>query len=278
MEFFYIFGPSIVFCIFLISILSYFGMHIIRREAVFIDISVAQISAVGVILSHSFFHIEEDSLFFYLTPFLLVVFSSFFYALCKKYLKEISIEAVIGITYAVAAAFVLFWAGIQTGSHTHIEEIMNGSILWLEWEDVFAGSAVYIFILSIFLLFNRHFERITELYRKNDKEYSLKDLLWDFIFYLVLGVAIIYSVKKAGIILVFTLLIFPSTAGIVFGNSWKSSWLYSLFFGVASILPGLIFSDNFDFSVGPSIALSCVIISLLFINIRSLKNRRAKKD
>jgi len=43
------------------SVLGYLGLHVLKREVIFIDIAVAQVSAWGAIAAHMIFHVHADS-------------------------------------------------------------------------------------------------------------------------------------------------------------------------------------------------------------------------
>jgi hypothetical protein len=112
----------------LLTLTSYFGIHVLKREIIFIDIALAQItvlgSAMALYLEHSF-HIHEVMLgSINLSDTLAYVFSLLFCmgaALIFTFLKnpkiKIPIEAFIGIAYALAttAAVIILDKGARRG-------------------------------------------------------------------------------------------------------------------------------------------------------------------
>jgi len=59
----YILGLPFLMCLIIGAILGYFGIHVLKREVIFIDIAVAQVAAVGSIAAHLAFDVEEDHLY-----------------------------------------------------------------------------------------------------------------------------------------------------------------------------------------------------------------------
>src|SRR5207247_9218149 len=56
--------PPFVACMVLVAMLSYLGLHVIAREVVFVDLSVAQMAALGS-LTAMLIHVEADSTWAY---------------------------------------------------------------------------------------------------------------------------------------------------------------------------------------------------------------------
>ena len=52
--------PPFVACMILVAMLSYLGLHVIAREVIFVDLSLAQMAALGS-LSALLIHVSPDS-------------------------------------------------------------------------------------------------------------------------------------------------------------------------------------------------------------------------
>jgi zinc/manganese transport system permease protein len=66
------------------AILGYSGIHVLKREVIFIDIALAQIAAVGTIIAHLAFDAEEGTLPAYIFSFGCVLSIAAFYALVRS--------------------------------------------------------------------------------------------------------------------------------------------------------------------------------------------------
>jgi zinc/manganese transport system permease protein len=87
---------------------------------------------------------------------------------------------------------------------------------------------------------------------------------WDFLFYGSFGLVVTSSVKIAGVLLVFGLLVIPSVAGILTSRSPGRALAVGWTFAFLASLLGLIGSVHFDFPAAPSIlvALSVLLVVL----------------
>ena len=45
-------APALVACLLLAFILSYFGLHVLLREVIFVDLALAQLAALGAAVGH----------------------------------------------------------------------------------------------------------------------------------------------------------------------------------------------------------------------------------
>ena len=156
-----ILGLPFLACILMSSILGYLGMHVLKREVIFIDIALAQIAAVGSIAAHMAFEVHGDSLTAYLCSCGCVLLAAGFYAFVRNMVSQISLEAVIGISYAIAAAAVLFLVGIAPGGHVHIQHILSGSLLWTNWRQIITSLIVFSVIGCIFYLVKEPMKEIS---------------------------------------------------------------------------------------------------------------------
>ena len=249
-----ILGLPFLACVLMSSILGYLGTHVLKREVIFVDIALAQIAAVGSVAAHIIFKVHGGSAVAYICSFGCVLLAAGFYAFVRSRISEISIEAVIGISYAIAAAAALFLVGIAPGGHLHIQHILSGSLLWVGWKQIITNFVVFSAIGLCFYLIRKPIAAISNSYKKGTAK-SLNIVFWDFAFYVLLGVVITLSVEIAGIVVVFAFLIIPATIsatlklrlGLQIIVIWASAILASL--------AGLLFAYYLDFSIGPAIAL-----------------------
>ena len=99
-----ILGVPFLACILMSTILGYLGLHVLKREIIFVDIALAQIAAVGAIAAHISFKVHGNSLLVYTCSMGTVFSIAAFYAIARRTIVQISLEAIIGISYATAAA------------------------------------------------------------------------------------------------------------------------------------------------------------------------------
>ena len=247
-------GLPFLACVMMVMILGYLGIHVLKREVIFIDIALAQMAAVGSIVAHLAFEVDGDSLTAYVSAFGFVLLASLFYALVRGRVVQIPLEAVIGVSYAIAAAGALFLVGTAPGGHVHIQQMLAGSLLWATWTDILTSLAVF-FLVGLFLyLLRRPMNRISDRYRDS---YAIRPstIGWDFLFYALMGLVITFAVRMAGVVVVFAFLIIPATVSAIFSSHNGIKLVITWTVGIVCSLGGLLFAYKLDFSVGPAIAL-----------------------
>jgi len=243
--------------VFMLLILGYLGMHVVEREIIFIDIALAQIAALGATAGHVFFHIHEHSFTSYVFAFVCTAVAALFLAVADKRIKQITHEAIIGVLYAIASAGALFILALSAGGEIHMEHMLTGNILWAEWNDLLISGSVFLVVGMFHFVFRKKFIRLSENTGKRkhtSADSSEKDIvLWNFLFYLTMGLVITVAVDVAGVLVIFSFLIIPAVFALIFSSSWVTRLLTGWSVGLVSIIGGLLFSYKFDFSCGPSI-------------------------
>jgi len=247
-------GLPFLACILMTFILGYIGTHVLKREIIFIDIALAQVAAFGAITAHIFFHAHEDSILSYLFSFGFTLVVALFFSLARKKITQIPLEAIIGISYAIAASATLFLIGVIPGAHSHVTEMLSGSILWIEKKDIGYSIGIFLFVSFFFYYFRAIFDKISSQY-ENLKDSKINIIWWDFLFYALVGIVITQSVKIGGVLLVFGFLIIPATLSLLFVKNSFSRLLITWTTGIVASFFGLLFANAFDFSVGPSVCL-----------------------
>lgn len=249
-----IIGLPFLACILMGSVLGYLGIHVLKREVIFVDIALAQIAAVGAIVSHLVFEAHEGSLLSYVCSLSAVFAVAAFYAVSRISIVQISLEAVIGISYAIAAAAALFLVGVAPGGHIHIQEILSGSLLWTSRRDVISGLLLFSIAGFCFYLFRKPLISISNNYQQIQTK-KARVVLWDLVFYLLLGVVITFSVQMGGIVVVFAYLIIPATISTIFTTRLVPQLIIIWTAAIIASISGLLFAYYLDFSIGPAIAL-----------------------
>ncbi|MBN2415932.1 metal ABC transporter permease [bacterium] len=262
--------PPFLACAVILILLGYLGIHVIKREIIFIDIALAQIAAVGATAAHLFLGVENGTGVAYGVSFAFTVVAALFFAQIDKRITRISHEAIIGVTYAIAAAMALFILAMAAGGDIHMEHMLTGSILWATWADILLCSGLFAAVGLFHLLFRRRFIDISDNYQRIHEHATGKTALWDFLFYVSLGLVITFSVKIAGVLVIFSFLIIPSVFSALFADSWKTRILIAWGMGLAAVICGLLFSYYCDFSTGPSV----IMFLGLFLLIAALAGGR----
>jgi zinc/manganese transport system permease protein len=265
--------PPFVACAAILGLLSYLGMHVLKREIIFIDIALAQIAAVGATFAHVYLGREEGSPTAYLCAFGFTVLASLFFSQIDKRITQISHEAIIGVTYAVAAAAALFILATAAGGDVHMEHMLTGSILWARWPDIAAIAILFGCVGLFHLVFRRRFIKLSEDYGAGEVR-GTTDVWWDFMFYVSMGAVITFSVKIAGVLVIFSFLIIPATFSALYAGSWGKRLVIAWGVGLTAVVVGLTLSYALDFSCGPAVV-TVLGLALVFAAMLRMFHRRS---
>ncbi len=257
-------GPAMVETVLLAGILSYLGLHILRRQVIFADLALAQIAAMGATIGF-IIGMAPDSTGVWIFSFLFTVIGAAIFALGRVEDARVPQEAVIGLAYAVAAATVVLLVAKAPDGAEHIEQMLVGAIISIKWPFI-AVSAVLVAATAGFHYWKRDvFLAISEDPHAAARR-GLRLRLWDFLFYLSFGVVVAVAVRAAGVLQVFVLLVVPSMAAMFLTERFRAqvgiAWAWGAVVGVG----GLVLSFYGDVPAGPTVALT-EGLSLLLLGI-----------
>jgi zinc/manganese transport system permease protein len=233
------------------GILSYFGNHILSRGIIFIDIAVAQIAALGTMIG-LLLGFSEESINVQLMSYLFTIIIISLFALTKFRKQLISQEAIIGIIYCIGLGLAMLFAERIPGGSNFISKTITGSLLWVTWEKVLECLIIFLVVGIIHLVFRKPFILISDA--KNGLPYSLwRTRTYELLFYVSFSIVIVKSVPIGGVFLVFTLLIAPTAAALLFTQSWKKRFIWSWIIGILGSIIGIYLSYALNISNAPAI-------------------------
>lgn len=263
-------APPFAACAVLVGIHGYLGLHVLRREVIFVDLALAQIAAFGAVLAFLFGHHlgTPGALAFSLGATVVgaAVFS------WTRTSGRVPQEALIGITYVVATAATILVADRAPEGAEHVKELLAGAIVWVTWEHVLRALVVYTVIGLIHYFLRDRFILITEDPAEAQRRgWSLR--WWDFLFYLTFGVVITLAVEIGGVLMVFTYLVAPAIIALSSTDHWGRRIGIAWGVGLLGSAAGLLASYRWDFPSGPAIVCSLGLMLLLFALWKRLGRR-----
>ena len=101
-----ILSASMTACVLLVGIHAYFGIHVLSRGIIFIDLALAQTAALGVAVSYMWGY-EPQSTGSYLFALTFAVLGSIVMTLTRVVRERVNVEALIGIIYILATALTI---------------------------------------------------------------------------------------------------------------------------------------------------------------------------
>ena len=262
--------PPFVACMILVAMLSYLGLHVIAREVIFVDLSLAQMAALGS-LSALLFHVAPESPTTYVFALLATAIGAFLFALTRTSGKTSRVpqEAFIGIVYVVASAAAVLVANKVPGGGEAVEKTLVGSPLWVTWQTIIRLAVAYAALGVFHYALRRRFLTISFDPQQAEAQ-GWRIRLWDFLFYLSFGVVITLAVPIAGVLMVFTFLVVPAVIANLFTGDKRRLTLIAWSSGALASILGLWLSYTKDLPTGPLIVCMYGLLLVVAALLRKL--------
>jgi zinc/manganese transport system permease protein len=176
-------------------------------------------------------------------------------------------EAIIGIAYAVSAAAAILAMSKAPEGTEHLKDMLVGNILTVSKHTVAETAALYAAVGIFHYIFRKKFLAISL------GEQIPRIKLWDFLFYTSFGFVVTSSVAIAGVLLVFSYLIVPSVAAMLFARSIGKRLAIGWTMGAVVSAIGIMISFQADLPTGATIVCTFGIALLLLAVIWRMTRR-----
>jgi zinc/manganese transport system permease protein len=262
----------LVACLLLPPLLVYLGIHVVEREVIFVDLALAQVATFGTCIALIMGHDFHDRTTFWISLGVTFLAAGFF--AWSRSLKHQAVpqEAIIGITFVVAAAGVILLLSRVAGGREELEHLLTGDILNVTALEVGQRAAIFAALAGLFAACHRRFALISEDPERAFAE-QLRVRLWDFVFYAAFAIVVVSFVRVAGVLLTFAYLIVPAVCGVTLATRWSSRLLVGWIVAVAASLLGLTTSYVMDLPTGAAIVCACGVF-LLLVNLIAAATRK----
>ena len=249
---------------------AYLGVHVVERGVIFVDLSLAQIAALGSAIA-LLLPIDADphgALVYWISVGSTLVGAAIFSTIRGRRAR-IPQEAIIGIAYAVASAGTILAMSKATAESEHLKDMLVGNILAVSWSEVASTAALYAVIGVFHFVFRKKF---LEISMNHDRaETNVRSIrLWDFLFYASFGFVVTRSVSIAGVLLVFCYLIVPSVAAILYSEHIGRRLAIGWTMGTVVSALGIYLSVKLDLPTGATMVCTFGLVLILMAAARPL--------
>ena len=253
----FLFYPFLA-CLLLIGIHAYFGIHILERGIIFVDLALAQFIGIGLALS--FLLGGEQHL---LLSLVFAMIGALILATAKRAAKFANIEAFIGVLYIFSVSAAVLILDRSPHGLEEFKTIINGNIIWVTPADLLSTFIVYGLIGLLHVVLWKRFYALS---------YEGKGGFWlEFIFFASFAIVLVKSVKMAGILQVFSFLVIPALIGRLFTRKPFKVLMIGWALGMLVSLVGISLSYKFDLPTAPVIVLSLSIIFFALLTVEAWK-------
>lgn len=242
--------PAIVVGIIAALSVSLLGVFVVGRKMALVSDALSHVALPGIALA---LILNIDPFFGALATLIVAVFGVSFI----ERQGILSFETLVGIFFTAALA-----VGLLIIPDEHLLESLFGDIANIGYPDAIKGIIAGLIIFSATIIFFKKFAKIT----------FSPDLTWgegtdvnrfNLIFLLLLSLAVGLGIKIIGALLTGALIILPASAAKNSAGSLRSLTIAAIFFGIISVVVGLLIAGAFHLPPGPMVVMIAAIIFIL---------------
>ena len=258
----------------LTGIHAYLGVHVVERGVIFVDLSLAQIAALGAAIAIllPFTGGDPHSPEVYWISLGFTFIGAAVFSTVRGHRARIPQEAIIGICYAVASAASILAMSKATSESEHLKDMLVGNILAVSWSEVGKTAVLYGAIGIFHYIFRKKFLAIS-LDHEHAAAHGTSVRFWDFLFYASFGFVVTSSVAIAGVLLVFCYLIVPSVGAMLYADTVGRRLAIGWTMGTIVSALGVYLSLVLDLPTGATIVCTFGVALALMAVVRPLIRR-----
>lgn len=216
-----------------------FGMQVLQRGIVFIDLAVAQVAGLGVIVAGAL-GLEMHGAPVQVAALVAALGCALLLTWTERRWPEMQ-EAIIGVVFVLASSAAVLLLAHNPHGGEHLKELLVGQILWVAPERLAVEALVAALLLAAW--------------------FGLRGKLGRIGFYVLFACAVTDSVQLVGLYLVFATLVVPALA-TWYVREWRYAKAYAI--GALGYALGLGASLAADLPSGPAIVCAMVAIGAVF--------------
>lgn len=222
------------------------GRKVLERGIIFIDLTIAQVAALGVIIAGAAGLAPDEGGDWrsQVAAGVAALLAAALLTWTERHFRKLQ-EALIGSLYVLSASVaILVLTGNPHGAE-HMQELLAGQILWTSLAQLWPVALLYTAVLAAWFLWARSRPAA---------------------FYFLFAVVVTASVQLVGVYLVFATLILPALATHGLRDRVGLPLGYAI--GSGGYALGLWLSVPFDFPAGPFIVVALATLVLLTATAR----------
>jgi ABC-type Mn2+/Zn2+ transport system permease subunit len=246
------------------------GVYFVVRRMIFLGVALPQLSAAGIAFSffvyrvmvgpHQHFGLTERNLAM-IGSFAFTLIGLLILAALERH-KE-TVEARIGITYAIAAAATILFVAADPGADAHMVSLLKGDILATTSASLGVLAAVFGTVVLVLLAFRKEF-LLVSFDRDLAIVFSKRVGLWDSLLYLLIGITISLGVMFAGPLVTFGFLVVPPLTARLITHRMITFSLVAAGLGAATAFVGFYCAYRFDMPLGPAeVAVASLVLVIV---------------
>jgi ABC-type Mn2+/Zn2+ transport system permease subunit len=167
-------------------------------------------------------------------------------------------DTAIGVVFTGMFALGIFLMS-RAHSYRDLTEMLFGSILGVDWDDLGLMAGVTGVVLVTLFLFHKELE-LTSFDVTYAEVIGIRADRLKYLLLVLLALAVVTGIKAAGVILTSALLVTPAATATLLTDRFPYTILIAVAISIASSVTGLLVSAHLRASSGAAIVLTCTAV------------------
>jgi zinc/manganese transport system permease protein len=256
------------------GLLVYFGLHVVERGVIFVDLALAQVAALGICVAIAWGADPGHDALPWVLSLLFTMLGAALFSWTRFRHPRVPHESIIGIIYVVAAAASTLVLSRSAEGDEALKSLLVGNVLLVTRAEVLRTFALFAAIALVHVVLRRRFMLVT-FHEREAQAQGVSLRLWDFLFYVTFGLTVTSFVQISGVYLVFSYLIVPAVCGALVSGDVRTrlavGWAVAWIAGVSGLLLS-IKMESLDLPTGPAIVCcfgALLIATAIFVRVRA---------
>jgi zinc transport system permease protein len=178
---------------------------------------------------------------------------------------KISGDAAVAIFLQLGLAGGITLLSIARGFGISLESLLFGSILIVNWDQIFTAAIVAAITLTIIFLFFKELTYIT-FDETQARASGIKTWVFDYLLSILSGIAVIIAIPIVGVLLISALLVLPALISTQLTKSFRQTVILSPIIGLITVIIGILMTVIIDAAPGGTIVLvGLAILGIVFV-------------
>ncbi len=240
---------------------------LIARKNAFMGSAISHSTLLGLAIALSLFS-AESSLAIFSTTLGITIICTLFLAF-STYRQKLPSDSLIGIFYTSTMALGIIIHSLFAKTKTDLLSFLFGNILLLTKEDLILSAVLLLVTLPLIIIPFKKW-----LFLTYDEEGAITSgvnaKFFHYLFFILLALLIVTSIKLAGTILIETLLLVPGFFALKFSKNVKQAFIMSVLFSTFFALLGIILANSYGLPSGATLAVTLFVALVLSLFLKKI--------
>ena len=188
---------------------------------------------------------------------------------------RISGDAAVALFLQLGLAAGGMLLSLARGFGVNLESLLFGSIILVNYEQIYIALAVLIATLAIVFAFYKELVLVT-FDETQAKAAGVRTWFFDYLVSALAGVVVMAAIPIVGVLLISALLVLPALTSLQVSRSFKQTMILSPVFGLLTVVLGLLLCIILDTAPGATIVVVGLAIFLFVVVGRKIAGWNAR--